>query len=291
MEKVCNGIYDCKDGDDEQFCFTIKCPDVNSCVCQNNSLKLACTNSIDFSMKFLQILNSLQLKNISKIIKNEKIFTIKQLRITLTETKFIKEILNMTENLVYLNLSENFIKEFQHFYIKNLNLIQNLDLSKNLLKFLNKTTFLNMKFLLSLNLYGNHLQKIYSFTFFHLLKLEELNISNNSKIIYLQKKSFFNLYQLKSFHFQSKVDENVDKFHFKYLTSLKQGYFETNEICCFFRKFKYNLNCSFQNERIKICYEIFLTNSDIISLTFFFYFYFYLFYCGNFFFLKIKKKS
>lgn len=215
-----------------------------------------CGKKIDFHWEIFTYLKYLNLENITEIhlTNSTENFKIINLRISFTKTIILKDILKTFKNLVKLNLSGNFLENFQqNEFIRNTNLINNLDLSKNSLEYLNKLSFSNLKNLYFLNLSENRIEKIPSFTFFHLTKLEELYISNNFCKLELEEKSFRSLKKLKILHLQSEISYHATKYYFYHLISLKTAYFQLNKFCCILKDLKIVETCLFEFKSIKIC--------------------------------------
>lgn len=235
---------------------------------------MQCHSQINFQWNIFSYLKHLNLEKLNEIknnsLQNVTYWKITVLRITQTKVQLLKNILKVVPNLVYLNLSENFIKHFQSIdYIQNYFLLQSLDLSKNHLIYLKKSTFFRLKNLIFLNLNENFFKKINSFSFANLVFLEKLLISNNFKSIELEKYSFRNLSKLKILNFQSNVYNYMTKFYFYPLISLKKAYFQTNQFCCFLENINSRINCSFKLKEINICDDMNLSNFQMILLLFF----------------------
>lgn len=228
---------------------------MTNCHCKNNSLLMFCHEKLEFNSTSINIIKFLNLYRIEKIEMLKKNFVITNLKIQKTKTNVLLKVLKLFQNVAYLNLTENFMTEFQSNFIENHDLLQNLDLSRNFLKFLNKSSFFKLKRLLYLNLDENQLEILKSNTFFHLSNLKELNITKNSKILRLQKFSFYNLDALKIFNFDSKINDYMIKFHFHKLTSLNYGYLRSNKACCYLREINKNLKCQFKFKDLKNCHE------------------------------------
>lgn len=264
-------MYDCDDGSDEFYCKDISCPNTTLCSCGNQILTLNCHKKLDMNWKIFFYVKYLNLEKIIEIENSYlKNFKIVWLRLTRTKTKVLQLILPNFQNLIYLNLSENYLEKIKSFnFIKNFQLIQNLDLSKNLIKFLDKSSFLNLRNLLYLNLSENSIKIIKHLSFTHLTQMKELIISKNLEMIQLEKRSFHNLINLKTLRFKSKIEDHVTKLFFTHLIYMEYSSFLTNKYCCYLENLRKTINCSYKYKELKNCDKNVLNFSETITLFFF----------------------
>lgn len=252
LSRVCDNVYNCPDGTDELFCQEQICP--NSCICENFQL-LECKGQINFSSTNFEYFKHVKIDNLLIIQKDESIkkgFNTVALSIKNTKTVVLKKLVENFMNIIHLNLSYNFLNEFQSKILKNIVLIQNLDLSFNHLKNLHRKSFSDLLNLINLNISFNNLNFIPNYAFFDLISLKKLTIRENG-LVHLSEMAFVKLKKLHKIILEFPMKDHVKSHHFKYLISLKEAHFLEFQFCCLLKNSLKNLQCTYKENNIKVC--------------------------------------
>ena len=168
--KVCDGVVNCPNGDDERC--IIKCPP--SCICRG--LVLSCTT--------LQSVSSLSIRPLHLYLRLSQSHTS---RLLFVETLSDLEILDLSHN--YLVEIPNMISSLSH--------LSHLDLSHNLLLTLSPGLFVSSKSMYKLNLKGNLINSITDYAVQGLSNLPHLDLSDR-ELLEIGNIGFMGLYQLQT---------------------------------------------------------------------------------------------
>lgn len=259
LSKVCNGIIDCKFGDDESFCFNysnVFCP--FGCNCRLK-LFIECNFGgkhqkeihFNFLLKKLTILNNKNMLTLTFLHK----FYITQLRIE--NSRMLKIISLKTPNLIFLILRYNNIRKLQSSDISAMRNLQHLDLTGNKISIIPNEFFYNCQKLLFIDLSKNHLYRINDLLFSKLKNLKEL-IIKRATIENLDEDSFKNLEKLeKLFLTDTELPRYLPLNLLSNLSSLKVLNSKYHYLCCMTEKYELNMeDCKPKSSMIKACLDL-----------------------------------
>ena len=171
---LCDGTIDCPHGDDIRFC-NMKLPVCpSSCTCLLYSL--FCINGSDFNVWFLSYATVI-------------IFSMPSPSLTALISVFSKVVILKIQDSGIRNICNKLSKSFSH------NSIHFLDTSRNNVRKMNKNCFRHMPQLVQLNMSSNRVQLISSYGFNYSKDIRNIDLSSN-RILELNSHVFWNLYLL-----------------------------------------------------------------------------------------------
>lgn len=260
--KVCDGNYDCPQGEDEFYCIENQCP--YGCKC-SNKLFLYCVNLIlKLRNNFFKIaiFKNVSLRLERNDLKNYLTIFLKLENYHLNSSNDISVKISTFQNLRDLIINHIFFEISDKIYISFPNYLQNLEISNTNIKTFNENSFKYLNLLFTLNLTSNSLVKIHNVLFKNLRNLRKL-ILNKNHIKFIEKSSFKNLIRLKELIFRNSIKLLFDHelFHFKYIHLVKKFYFDNNLYCCAINYYRggssNNITCSWSYKIIQNCKNLF----------------------------------
>ncbi len=232
---VCDGIRDCPQGDDEQFCAH---PFPNDCICNGFTYKCQTQNNIsNLISKFSHMTRKIDISNNTLSLLPVHILSdfpyLIQLNLSRCQIQDLSEglFLNNT-NLRLLDISYNMISHLSGSIFNGLVNLEIIHMSGNPLVRIDSFVFESLSKIQMLSLSALHLSVLDADTFAGLHGLLQLDMSHN-RIKSLGSGVFNGLDNLQHLDISGNDIETFDKYDFNMLTTLNSLKSDEYMFCCF----------------------------------------------------------